>query len=110
MAKMEVRILAVSTMILAMLFPVVNGQTTTVEAEKPIGDATDNKEVEELGRFPVEENNKKVNQLEFENVVQAAKQDTKYFLKIEASDKGENKTFSAVVLVQSGKNELVSFT
>ncbi|KAE8658430.1 Cysteine proteinase inhibitor [Hibiscus syriacus] len=77
-----------------------------LEAEKPIGDATANKEVEELGRFAVEENNKKGNALEFVKVVQAAQQDTKYFLKIEASDKGEKKTFSAVVLLQSGKKEL----
>ncbi|KAE8658429.1 hypothetical protein F3Y22_tig00116971pilonHSYRG00458 [Hibiscus syriacus] len=105
MAKAELTIIALS--MLAMLFTAVNGQAaggiTAIDAKT-------SKEAEELGRFAVEEYNKKGNQLQFEQVVQAAQQDTNYFLRIEASDKGEKKTFNTVVQVQSGKKEMLSFT
>ncbi|KAE8670285.1 hypothetical protein F3Y22_tig00112159pilonHSYRG00171 [Hibiscus syriacus] len=104
MAKAELTILALS--MFAMLFSVANGQAAGgITALDP----KTNKEAEELGRFAVGEHNKKGNQVEFVQVVQAAQQGTKYFLRIEGLDKGQKKKFSSVVQVQSGKKEMLNF-
>ncbi|GMI96087.1 PHYTOCYSTATIN 2 [Hibiscus trionum] len=106
MAKTKLTIFAL-LLVLAALFAIVEGR-------EPVTDATADTGVQELGKFAVEEYNKKKQQkVEFSKVVQAAKQKdsgTKYFLRIEGSNKGEMKTFNAVVLVKpSDEKEMLSF-
>uniref|UniRef100_A0A7N0VCY8 Cystatin domain-containing protein n=1 Tax=Kalanchoe fedtschenkoi TaxID=63787 RepID=A0A7N0VCY8_KALFE len=72
-----------------------------------IEDVEHNKEVQDLGRYSVEEHNKKLGnsnlRLVFSEVVSAEKQivsGTKYYLKIEAKEKGVKKLFQSQVVVQ----------
>ncbi|KAL4273706.1 hypothetical protein GQ457_13G028770 [Hibiscus cannabinus] len=88
---------------------------TVVEAlggRTPINDVKNNKEVQELGRFSVEEYNGRLRHngggsstaaLVFSQVVEAEKQvvsGIKYYLKIKAMQGGLTKTFESVVLVK----------
>ncbi|KAF8388488.1 hypothetical protein HHK36_027160 [Tetracentron sinense] len=83
-----------------------------------IKDVKKNKEVQDLGRFSVEEFNrnqkKKDLALVFSEVVEAQKQvvsGIKYYLKIAAVQKGMPKTFDAVVVVKAWarSKELLTF-
>ncbi|KAL4283756.1 hypothetical protein GQ457_16G027890 [Hibiscus cannabinus] len=118
MARTELMILALS----ATLFTAVNGYGNMVGAQKPINDVKTNKGVQELGRYAVEEYNKRQEQQKgktvvFSQVVQASQQivsGIKYFLKVEATENGEKKTFDAVVLIkpwtESQEKEMLSFS
>ncbi|GMI96088.1 hypothetical protein HRI_003278100 [Hibiscus trionum] len=114
MARTELAILALSSMF-AVLFTAVNVQGTILGG---ISDATADEGVQDLGKFAVDEYNKQKgnegNPLEFSQVVQANKQivaGTKYLLKIEASDKGEKKTFNSEVLIKpTQEKEMLSFS
>ncbi|KAK8983695.1 hypothetical protein V6N11_009483 [Hibiscus sabdariffa] len=105
----------------ATLFTAVNGYGNMVGAQKPISDVKTNKGVQELGRYAVEEYNKRQEQQKgtvvFSQVVQASQQivsGIKYFLKVEATENGEKKTFDAVVLIkpwtESQEKEMLSFS
>ncbi|KAE8698057.1 Tetratricopeptide repeat (TPR)-like superfamily protein isoform 1 [Hibiscus syriacus] len=124
MAKIEMTILVLSSMFVT-IFTAVNGYGTIVGGKTPISDVSSNKGVQELGRFAVAEYNKSQlqkgngggNQLEFSQVVEAGQQivsGIKYFLKIEATENGEKKTFDAVVLIkpwsQPEERQMLSFS
>ncbi|KAK8489639.1 hypothetical protein V6N11_007348 [Hibiscus sabdariffa] len=114
-------ILALS-LTLAMLFTAVNGYGNMVGGQTPIIDVKKNKGVQELGRYAVEEYNKRQQEQKgktvvFSQVVQASQQivaGIKYFLKVEAAEDGEKKMFDAVVLIkpwaQSKEEEMLSFS
>ncbi|XVF37889.1 hypothetical protein REPUB_Repub20aG0049900 [Reevesia pubescens] len=102
---------------------VVNGYGTMVGGKTKINNVKNNKEVQELGRFSVEEYNKGQgrfrsnggSELVFHQVVEAQKQvvsGIKYFLKIEASQNGLTKTFESVVVVKPWvqSKELLNFS
>ncbi|KAK8703610.1 hypothetical protein V6N13_047260 [Hibiscus sabdariffa] len=104
---------------LSLLLVMTVSSFTVVEAlggRTPINDVKNNKEVQELGRFSVEEYNRRrqgrlrhngggssTAALVFSQVVEAEKQvvsGIKYFLKIKAMQGGLTKTFESVVLVK----------
>ncbi|XVF28969.1 hypothetical protein REPUB_Repub15cG0079300 [Reevesia pubescens] len=123
MAKTEVMILSLLFMI-TLSFTVVNGYGTLVGGKTQINDVKSNKEVQELGRFALEEYNKSQggirsegsgSELVFSQVVEAQKQvvsGIKYFLKIEATQNGLTKTFQSVVVVKpwDQSKELLTFS
>ncbi|GAV64583.1 Cystatin domain-containing protein [Cephalotus follicularis] len=91
---------------------IVGGRTEVRDVEK-------NVEVQELGRFSVEEFNRSRNGgalLRFSRVVEAQKQvvsGIKYYLKIEATRNGEISFFDSVVVVKPwvhNSKELLHFT
>ncbi|GMI64367.1 hypothetical protein HRI_000106000 [Hibiscus trionum] len=103
--------------LLSLLLLITVSSFTVVEAlggRTPINDVKNNKEVQELGRFSVEEYNRRRQgrlrhngggtvALVFSQVVEAEKQvvsGIKYFLKINAMQGGLTKTFESVVLVK----------
>ncbi|KAL4297528.1 hypothetical protein GQ457_12G002350 [Hibiscus cannabinus] len=92
-----------------------NGEKKSFNAEAAITDASTDKGVEEVGGFAVDEYNKsQQSKLAFSKVVQATKQTdasgTKYFLKVDASDNGEMKTFNSEVMVKpSGEKQMLTF-
>ncbi|KAK8684889.1 hypothetical protein V6N13_040903 [Hibiscus sabdariffa] len=107
MSKIELTIFALLSVLVALC--------TTVNGQAAITDATTDKGVEEVGGFAVDEYNKsQQSKLAFSKVVQATKQadasGTKYFLKVDASDNGEMKTFNSEVLAKpSGEKEMLTF-
>ncbi|XVF84524.1 hypothetical protein PTKIN_Ptkin17bG0043900 [Pterospermum kingtungense] len=111
MAKTEVIILSLLLAIALSSLTVVNGYGSMVGGKTQMDDVKTNKEVQELGRFAVEEYNKTQGKfrsnggtkLVFSQVVDAQKQvvsGIKYTLKIEATQNGLTKAFESVVLVQ----------
>ncbi|KAI3846136.1 hypothetical protein MKX03_012973 [Papaver bracteatum] len=83
-----------------------------------IKDVKTNKEVQDLGKFSVDEYNLKKGEegsLTFTQVVKAQKQvvaGIQYFLKVSAQENGSPKFFDAVVLVKAWEkpaNRLISF-
>ena len=122
MAKTEVIILSL-LFVIALSFTVVNGYGTMVGGKTQINDVKTNKEVQELGRFAVEEYNRSQGrfrsnggtELVFSQVVDAQKRvvsGIKYHLKIEASQNGLTKTFESVVVVKpwAESKEMIKFS
>ncbi|XP_010243158.1 PREDICTED: cysteine proteinase inhibitor 4-like [Nelumbo nucifera] len=108
-----------SALLLALLFvglccssTVVVGFGRKVGGRTEIEDVKDNEEVQELGRFSVEEFNRSQREEErsrgnvylvFSEVVRAERQvvsGIKYYLNVEALEEGEAKKFDAVVVVK----------
>ncbi|XP_077252600.1 cysteine proteinase inhibitor B-like [Tasmannia lanceolata] len=96
------------------------GGEQIVGGRKEIKDVNSNKEVQDLGKFSVEEfvrTHQGGPTLEFSRVVEAQSQvvsGIKYYLKIEANENGVPKTYDAVVVVKlwlrSNPRQLISFT
>ncbi|MBA0857655.1 hypothetical protein Goshw_015215 [Gossypium schwendimanii] len=127
MVKNKLKKLALSFLaitLLLIIFTPVNGYGTIVGGKTPVEDVEQDKAMQALGRFAVEEHNKNKknngnisNQIEFSKVVKAEKQvvsGIKYILTIEGMENGEKKTFNSVVLIKpwskSGDKELLSFS
>ncbi|XP_028767386.1 cysteine proteinase inhibitor 2-like [Neltuma alba] len=119
--------LATFVTVLLVLVTASDGRVMMVGEKTDMGDVRRNKEVQELGRFSVDEYNERVGvngvlggrkkKVEFMKVVEAKKQvvvGTKYYLKIWAVDeKGRYREFDSVVevkpwLTQNAK-QLLSF-
>ncbi|KAE8677604.1 Tetratricopeptide repeat (TPR)-like superfamily protein isoform 1 [Hibiscus syriacus] len=122
--------------LLSLLLLVITVSTFTVVeglgGRTPINDVKNNKEVQELGRFSVEEYNRRrqgrlrhngggssssssTAALVFSQVVEAEKQvvsGIKYYLKIKAMQGGLTKTFESVVLVKpwAKSKDLLNFS
>ncbi|KAL4309083.1 hypothetical protein GQ457_01G023340 [Hibiscus cannabinus] len=104
MAKTELLI------ILSLLFAIalaVEGYRGMVGGRRQVTDVKTNKEVQELGRFAVEEYNRnhRIRQLVFSQVIEAETQvvsGIKYYLRIEAAENklSNCKTFESVVVVK----------
>ncbi|KAJ7979142.1 Cysteine proteinase inhibitor [Quillaja saponaria] len=102
--------------VLSFLFAVSYGNGGMVGGKTEIRDVETNKEVQDLGRFSVEEYNRSLRQqqyhhhesdgggeLMFAKVVNAQKQvvsGIKYYLTISATHNGETKLFESVVVVK----------
>ncbi|XP_039015822.1 cysteine proteinase inhibitor B-like [Hibiscus syriacus] len=104
MAKTELIILSLS-FAMALSFMAVEGYGRMVGGRTEVTDVKTNKEVQELGRFAVEEYNlnHRIRQLVFSEVVEAETQvvsGIKYYLKIEATENELRKTFESVVVVK----------
>ncbi|EOY05085.1 Cystatin domain - like 3 [Theobroma cacao] len=123
MAKAEVIILLSLLSVITLSFTAVNGYGTLVGGKTEINDVKTNKEVQELGRFSVEEFNRSRGglrsnggtELVFSQVVEAQKQvvsGIKYYLKIEAMQSGLTRTFESVVVVKPWEDskELLNFS
>ncbi|KAK6266116.1 hypothetical protein QUC31_016953 [Theobroma cacao] len=123
MAKAEVIILLSLLSVITLSFRAVNGYGTLVGGKTEINDVKTNKEVQELGRFSVEEFNRSRGglrsnggtELVFSQVVEAQKQvvsGIKYYLKIEAMQSGLTRTFESVVVVKPWEDskELLNFS
>ncbi|XVE84632.1 hypothetical protein DITRI_Ditri17bG0028300 [Diplodiscus trichospermus] len=109
--------------VIALSFTMVNGYGMMVGGKTPINDVKTNKEVQEIGRFAVEEYNRSQGRyisnggtkLEFSQVVEAQQQvvsGIKYHLKIEATQNGLTQSFDSVVVVKPGdqSKELLNFS
>lgn len=111
-------------LILILSFTAVNGLGGKVGGRTKIKDVKTNQEVQELGRYSVEQYNRGQRQrrsngssggLRFTEVVEAEKQvvsGIKYYLKVEAAtSSGVPKTFDAVVVVKAWEHskELLNF-
>ncbi|KAH1089537.1 hypothetical protein J1N35_016794 [Gossypium stocksii] len=127
MVKNKLKILALSFLaitLLLIIFTPVNGHRTIVGGKTPVEDVENDKAMQALGRFAVEEHNKNQendgdtsNQIKFSQVVGAEKQivsGIKYFLTIEGMENGKSKMFDSVVLIKpwskSEDKELISFS
>ncbi|KAE8731869.1 Cysteine proteinase inhibitor B [Hibiscus syriacus] len=116
MAKTELIILSLS-FAMALSFMAVEGYGRMVGGRTEVTDVKTNKEVQELGRFAVEEYNLnhrirrrgydgsegRSGELVFSEVVEAETQvvsGIKYYLKIEATENELRKTFESVVVVK----------
>ncbi|XP_022735006.1 cysteine proteinase inhibitor B-like [Durio zibethinus] len=110
-------------LVIALSFTVVNGYGTMVGGKTEISDVKTDNEVQELGRFAVEEFNRSQGrfssdggvELVFSQVVEAQKRvvsGVKYYLKIEATLNGQTKTFDSVVVVKPSdeSKEMLNFT
>ncbi|XVE81212.1 hypothetical protein DITRI_Ditri15bG0044600 [Diplodiscus trichospermus] len=122
MAKTELKFLSL-LLVVTMSITVVNGYGRMVGGRTQISDVKTNKEVQELGRFSVEEYNRRNGrfggkggrELVFSEVVEAERQvvsGIKYYLKIEASQNGLTRTFESVVVVKPWlrSKELLNFS
>ncbi|XWS13314.1 hypothetical protein CRYUN_Cryun36dG0026900 [Craigia yunnanensis] len=122
MAKTELIILSL-LFVITLSFTVVNGYGTMVGGKTQISDVKTNKEVQELGRFSVDEYNRSHGrfrsnggtELIFYQVVEAQKQvvsGIKYYLKIDAMQNGLTRTFESVVVVKPWlhSKELLNFS
>ncbi|OMO55479.1 Proteinase inhibitor I25, cystatin [Corchorus olitorius] len=114
-------------LVITLSFVAVNGYGTLVGGITEIKDVKSNKEVQDLGKFAVEEYNKNhqgglrgggggTAGLVFTQVVEAKQQvvtGIKYYLKIEATQNGLTKTFESEVVVAPWKHpskQLISFS
>ncbi|XP_022761814.1 cysteine proteinase inhibitor B-like [Durio zibethinus] len=122
MTRTEMIILSL-LFVITVSFRLVNGYGTIVGGKTQVNDVKNNKEVQELGKFSVEEYNRSQGdfrsnggtELVFSQVVEAQKQVAsgfKYYLKIEAMQNGANKTFESVVVVKPWvqSKELINFS
>ncbi|XWS09259.1 hypothetical protein CRYUN_Cryun40dG0070400 [Craigia yunnanensis] len=122
MAKIELIVLSL-LFVVTLSFTVVNGYGTRVGGKTQISDVRTNKEVQELGRFSVEEykrsqgrsKSKGRTELVFSEVVEAQKQvvsGIKYYLKIEVKQNGLTRTYDSVVVVKPWvhSKELLNFS
>ncbi|GKV28601.1 hypothetical protein SLEP1_g37624 [Rubroshorea leprosula] len=99
----------------------VSGFNTGLGAKTEISDVKENEEVQELGRFSVEEFNRRqgnggiIGELVFLEVVEAQRQvvsGIKYYLKVNATQNGLGRVFDSVVVVKpwAHSKQLVNFS
>ncbi|KAH1089536.1 hypothetical protein J1N35_016793 [Gossypium stocksii] len=127
MVKNNLKSLALSFLAITLLlitFTPVNGYKTIMGGTTPVEDVENDKAMQALGRFAVEEHNKNQEKdgntsdlIKFSKVVGAEKQivsGIKYFLNIEGMENGKSRVFDSVVLIKpwskSEDKELISFS
>ncbi|KAK8478188.1 hypothetical protein V6N13_055086 [Hibiscus sabdariffa] len=110
MAKTVLLIILSLLFAIALTFRAVEGYGGMVGGRRQVTDVKTNKEVQELGRFAVEEYNRnhrirrrRSGELVFSQVIEAETQvvsGIKYYLTIEAAENKLSKTFESVVVVK----------
>ncbi|KAG4185050.1 hypothetical protein ERO13_A09G208375v2 [Gossypium hirsutum] len=127
MVKNNLKNLALSFLAITLLlivFTPVNGCRNIMGGRTPVEDVENDKAMQALGRFAVEEHNKNQendgdtsDQIKFSQVVGAEKQivsGIKYFLTVEGIENGKSRMFDSIVLIKpwskSEDKQLISFS
>ncbi|KAK5804846.1 hypothetical protein PVK06_032497 [Gossypium arboreum] len=127
MVKNNLKNLALSFLaitLLVIVFTPVNGYRNIMGGRTPVEDVENDKAMQALGRFAVEEHNKNQendgdtsDQIKFSQVVGAEKQivsGIKYFLTVEGIENGKSRMFDSIVLIKpwskSEDKQLISFS
>ncbi|GKV18047.1 hypothetical protein SLEP1_g28476 [Rubroshorea leprosula] len=121
MAKLNSLLVIIPFFTLFVLSFSVSGLNTRVGGKTEISNVKEDKEVQDLGRFSVEEFNRRYprhggnGELVFSEVVEAQKQvvsGIKYHLRVEATQNGLSRVFDSVVVVKpwAHSKELLNFS